>query len=262
MVLGTPLKLKSSESSNHNSDLISRLARHTLRVVHAVNFVSASGYSENHQRRRVRLSKSGAVLVGFFIFHSLPNALLLTKEGRAKYSAYGKYHSSSTVTKLIELFLLSAGLTHGIFAVLKGWDRFKSKNSDHPHSRLREMTITGSLIFILMAMHLFDFRLNPNEDERHLDAQVLELLDKRYRRMKNSLYWLLISSVFVHAWRGSTKAWLYRLGFREEIPVLHGLCKTLLAISGILYTIPLVMDNPYSQDPGSPVRGPRIITVD
>ena len=239
------------------------IAQFIFRIMHAANYISRPPFPESHQRRRVRLSKSGAVLVGFLIFHALPNGLLLTKMGRRKYSHYGKYHSTSLVTKLVEVFLLAAGLSHAVLGTRKAFLRFREGNANHPHSRTGEMMLTGSLIFILLGMHLFDFRLNPNEDERHLDAQVLEMLDKRYNRMKNLLYWLLLVSVFVHAWRGSTKPWLVRLGFlRNEIPVLRRICRALLLVSFGLYGIPLLMENPYSQDPGSPVRGPRIITVD
>jgi hypothetical protein len=262
MVLGKRFQSQSSESAGDGALATRAMLRVFPRLLHAVNFFVVPDSLESHQRRRVRLSRSGAVLVGFLIFHSFPNVLLLTKRGRARYSHYGKYHSTSTVTKLIELFLLSGGATHGILSVKSAWDRLRSEDANHPHTHLNEMLITGSVIFFLLVMHLFDFRFDLNEDERHLDAQVLELLDKRYRRFKNTLYWSFIISVYVHAWRGCSKAWLFRLGFREEIPVLHKLCRFLLLVSGVLYTIPLVMDNPYSQDPDSPVRGPRIISVD
>jgi succinate dehydrogenase hydrophobic anchor subunit len=124
------------------------------------------------------------------------------------------------------------------------------------------MMLTGSVILGLLVSHLFDFRLNPNEDEVHLDRQVMELLDQRHRRVKNALYWLMVLAVSVHAWRGNTKAWMYRLGFRgdREISLLHRLCQVLILVSAGLYSIPLAMKNPYSQSTEF-MAGPRIITV-
>jgi succinate dehydrogenase/fumarate reductase cytochrome b subunit len=262
MVLGEKSFVAVDDHQSSASSVWYAAARSLLRCLHAIDFVSRPDYCEAHQRRRVRLSRSGAVLVGFFIFHAFPNALLLTAAGRRKYSHYGKYHSTSLITRFIELFLLAGGATHGILAIRKAFDRWKGKTEVHPHSSLVEMMLTGSIILSLMSMHLFDFRFDPNEDEQHLDEQVLDTLDRKYHRMKNAMYWVFIFTTFVHCWRGTTKAWLFRLGFREEIPLLHKLCRALLVSSLGLYMVPLLMENPYTQDPGSPVRGPRIITVD
>ena len=165
---------------------------------------------------------------------------------------------------MIEIFLLTAGVTHGLLATKKAYLRFRNPREPHPHGRTFEMMITGSVIFALMVLHLFDFRFNANEDERHLDVQVLDCLDKRQNKIKNALYWMFVLSVSVHAWRGVTKAWLFRLGFRDksEIFVLHRLCKGLILIGTVLYGIPLMLENPYNQEPGSPVHGRRIISVD
>lgn len=264
MVLGRGTDCGDHTGVITNLGQVPRAVLFISRVVHAVNYISRPQYSQSHQRRRVRLSKSGAVLVGFLIFHSLPNALLFSMRGRLKYSQYGQYHSTSLGTKVVEVFLLSAGLTHAVLGTIKAFQRLiEGSHSLHPNSRTKEMILTGSLIFVLLSMHIFDFRFNPNKDDRHLDAQVLEMLDRRYHRLRNALYWLLVISVFIHAWRGATQPWLFRLGFaKSEIPMLHKLCRLLLLGSLTLYAIPLLMENPYSQDPDSPIRGPRIITVD
>ena len=234
------------------------------RIIKAIDFVSSPGLKQAHQNQRVRISKSSAVLVGFFIFHSIPNALLLTKKGRRKYSTYGNYHSTSGTTKLIEMFLLAAALTHAVLGTKKAISRIRNPQEPHPHSRSGGMMLTGLFILVFMAMHLNDFRLNPNEDEIHLDAQVLETVDKRHARLKNTLYWLFVLSVAVHVWRGISPAWLYRLGFRGkgEITALYFLSRFLVVCGSGLYTIPLLMSNPYSQSSNSPVHGPRIISVD
>jgi succinate dehydrogenase hydrophobic anchor subunit len=233
-------------------------------IIGAANFVSSPGYPTKHQNDRVRLSKSGAVLVGFFIFHSIPNILLTRESGRARYSKYGIYHSTSSLTKVIELFLLTAGITHGILATKKAYARLRNVGEPHPHGRTFEMMFTGTIISVFLVIHLFDFRFNEKEDEKHLDVQVLDSLDRRHNRLRNAIYWMFVISVGVHAWRGTTKAWFFRLGFRDkkETFALHRLCKCLILVGTVLYGIPLVLKNPYNQEPGSPVRGRRIISVD
>ena len=219
-----------------------------VRLFGAIDYLSTPSDSRLRQRNRVRISKSAAVLVGFYIFHAFPNALLLTRKGREAYSLYGSHHSNSTSTRLIEVFLLGAALTHGVLGTRKALTRWMDPDSPHVHGRTGEMMLTGSVIVWLLLIHLFDFRFQQHSDA-DLDKQVLDAIDKRRKRVKNTLYWMFIIAVSVHAWRGNTKAWLFRLGFRgaTEITNLHRLCQACIVGSFGLYSIPLLMDNPYGQ---------------
>ena len=232
-----------SQNRNFSPESV-RILVFLKRVLGAINYVSNPPSDLITQRMRDRISKSAAVLVGFMLVHSVPNILLLTPRGRVLYSYYGSFHSGNPVTRVIELFLLGAGLTHGILATRISLMRWFSPGRVHDYGRPNEMMISGSLIVCLMLMHLLDFRFNPDLQMDSLDTFVLETLDQRHRQLKSLLYWLFIIVVAFHAWRGNTRAWLYRLGFREEISFLHKLCRVLIVVAFVLFCIPLMMKRP------------------
>lgn len=211
------------------------------RVLGAIDFISTPPSDLISQRIRDRISKSAAVLVGFMIVHSAPNLLLLSKRGRILYSYYGQFHSGSLFTRLVELFLLGAGLTHGILATRMSLMRWFSPGRVHEYGHPKEMMVSGAVIVCCMLVHLLDFRFNATLDMKGLDTYVLETVDRRHNQLKALLYWLFIFSVAHHAWRGSTRAWLYRLGFREELSFLHRLCRVLIVVAFGLFCIPLLM---------------------
>jgi succinate dehydrogenase hydrophobic anchor subunit len=227
-----------------------------VRVLKSIDYVTTPSAELLRQRQRVRVSKSAAVLVGFYIFHSIPNLLLLTRKGRRRYTKYGRYHSGTLTTKLVEVFLLGAGLSHGVLASSKAIRRWRSPDGDHKRSRMGEMMISGGIIMVLLVMHVLDFRFS--NAKLPLDRQVMEVLDQKHRRVKHLLYWLFVLSVTVHAWRGASRGWLYRLGFRNEGPFLHGLCRFLIMFSFTTYTIPLWMDNPYNPQTDTPTEPPLL----
>ena len=228
-----------------------------VRVLKSIDYVTTPSAYLSSQRQRLRVSKSAAVLVGFYIFHSIPNLLLLTRKGRRRYTKYGRYHSGNPTTKLVEVFLFGAGLTHGVLASTKAIRRWRSPDGDHKRSRMGEMMLSGGVIMVLLVMHVLDFRFS--KAKLPLDRQVMEVLDQKRTRMKHLLYWLFVLSVTVHAWRGASRGWLYRLGFRKEVPFLHGLCRFLIVFSFMTYTIPLWMDNPYNPQTDTP-REPPLLT--
>ena len=218
------------------------------RVAGAINYMHIKSSDSNG--RGYRISKSGAVLVGFYIFHSLPNILLASRSGRRKYSLYSRSHSSNTFTRVVEVFLLGAGLTHAVLSSKKMLMRWLSGELKSLSGKSSEMLVTGLIILFLMTFHLLDFRFSSRvEEEEELDRKVLELLDREQNRVRNMLYWLFVATVAVHAWKGSSSpGWLYRLGFRrKEIPVLGKLCKCLIVVASVLYCIPLGMENPYGK---------------
>lgn len=218
------------------------------RVAGAINYMHIKSSDSNG--RAYRISKSGAVLVGFYIFHSLPNILLASRSGRRKYSLYSRSHSSNTFTRVVEVFLLGAGLTHAVLSSKKMLMRWLSLEAKPATRKSSEIFVTGLIILFLMTFHLLDFRFSSRvEVEEDLDRQVLEVLDRKQDRVRNMLYWFFVATVAVHAWRGSSSpGWLYRLGFRgKEISVLGELCKCLLLVASVLYCIPLGMENPYSK---------------
>lgn len=218
------------------------------RVAGAINYMHIKGSASNG--RGYRISKSGAVLVGFYIFHSLPNILLASRSGRGKYSLYARSNSSNTFTRVVEVFLLGAGLTHAVLSLKKMLMRWLSVEAKPASRKSTEMFVTGMIILFLMTFHLFDFRFSSRiKVEEDLDRQVLEVLDRKQNRVRNMLYLFFVATVAVHAWKGSSSpGWLYRLGFRgREISVLGKLCKLLIIVSSVLYCIPLGMENPYGK---------------
>ena len=223
------------------------------RVAGAINYVFVGNMEA---ARRKRISKSAAVLVGFFIFHSLPNILLTSRSGRKKYSNYGVYQSGSRATRVIELFLLGAGLTHAVLSSKKSIMRIFSRRPLQEDTKSWEMLMTGTVIGLMMIVHLGHFRFSGAENAAPLDQKVVDLLDRRDNRVRNVLYWFFVITVAVHAWRGNTHPWLYRLGFRGgQVPVLHRVCQILIVLSSVLYSIPLTVENPR-------VPENRIIRVD
>jgi len=214
------------------------------RVANAANYLSLSHSS------RVRLSRTSAVLVGFYILHSIPNYLLLSREGRRLYSFYCHINTNSVPTRLVEIFLSGALVTHAFLGIRKSL----AASSVPLHRNI--LFITGALMSGLISMHLMDFRFTPFAPK--VDKQVLDLLNVKKRWSKNLLYWLFVVSVAVHAFKGvSSRAWFWRLGFRNknEIHVLHRLSQGLIVLATLLYIIPLTMENPYDNkttDDGSP----------
>lgn len=199
------------------------------RILGAADYLTGLNGYGSLRSRQISISKSAAVLVGFFVFHSFPNVLLLTRSGREKYSNYGSFHSSSVATKLIEMFLLGAGVIHCTMALHKQAS-FGPKKS---------MLISGVFILGLLMSHLIDFRFSSSKTS--LDQAVLSTLNSRLR--KKVAYSVFVLAVTIHAWRGATPAWLFRLGFRgkEEISFFHRACRSLIVLSAVLYHIPLVL---------------------
>ena len=206
------------------------------RVANAANYLSLSHSS------RIRLSRTSAVLVGFYIFHSIPNYLLLSREGRRIYSYYCHINTNSVPTRLVEIFLSGALITHAYLGVRQSL----ATHAVPPHRNF--LFVTGALMSGLISMHLMDFRFTPFVAK--VDKQVLDALNGKKRGSKNLLYWLFVVSVAVHALKGvSSRAWFWRLGFRNkrEIHVLHRLCQGLIVVATLLYIIPLTMENPYNK---------------
>ena len=206
------------------------------RVANATNYLSLDHSS------RIRLSRTSAVLVGFYIFHAIPNYLLLSREGRRLYSYYCHINTNSVPTRLVEIFLGGALATHAYLGVRQ------SISSETVPLHRNVLFVTGALISGLISMHLMDFRFTPFVPK--VDKQVLDTLNVKNRWSKNFLYWLFVLSVAVHALKGvSSRAWLWRLGFRNkhEIRVLQKLSQALIIVATSLYVIPLTMDNPYSK---------------
>lgn len=231
------------------------------RVAGATNYFYLENIEGSNLRSSLRISKSAAVLIGFYIFHAIPNILLASRSGRTKYSRYGHYHSRSNMTKVIETFLLGAVITHGFLSSKRAISRWFPGTASLQKNRSTEMFLTGSVIMFLLLFHLGHFRFieKGNQD---LDRAVMETLDRKHSRLRNGLYWIFVVTVGAHALRGNTRPWLCRLGFKgREVPVLHRVGQFLIVASSVLYSIPLVMENPYGQLSRS-VKGPRIISVD
>ena len=119
------------------------------RVANATNYLSLSHSS------RVRLSRTSAVLVGFYIFHSIPNYLLLSREGRRLYSFYCHINTNSVPTRLVEIFLSGALVTHAFLGIRKSL----AASSVPLHRNI--LFIKGALMSGLISMHLMDFRFTP-----------------------------------------------------------------------------------------------------
>ena len=220
----------------HGPSLISRL-------VSAVEFLgrvgNAANYASLSHSTRVRLSRTSAVLVGFYIFHAVPNWLLLSREGRRLYSYYCHINTNSIPTRLVEIFLGGALIVHAVLGVRQSL----SNPSIAPYRNI--LLTTGVFMSGLLSMHLMDFRFTPFVPK--VDKQVLDLLSAA-KRSKNLLYWFFVLSVGIHAFKGvSSRAWFWRLGFRNkrEIRILHRLAQSLVIIATLLYMIPLTMENPY-----------------
>jgi len=105
-------------------------------------------------------------------------------------------------------------------------------------------------------MHLLDFRFKQHSTTR-LDNRVLETLNVHNRWSKNTLYWMFVGAVCYHSFKGMSKAWMWRLGFRNEIMRLHQLAQILVGIATGLYCIPLVIKNPYDKTSTDEETTPR-----
>lgn len=228
-------------------------------VISVIEFLgrvaNAANYGSLDQTARVRLSRTSAVLVGFYIFHALPNGLLLSREGRRLYSYYCHINTNSVPTRLVEIFLGGALLLHAFLGIRKSLSTVKT-----PLHR-NSLFLTGGLISGLISMHLMDFRFTPFVPK--VDKQVLDLVNKT-KRSKNLLYWLFVLSVAFHAFKGvSSPAWVWRLGFKgkREIQVVRRLSQALIIVSTFLYLIPLTMDNPYGNTDSDSPRNSDIIIV-
>jgi succinate dehydrogenase/fumarate reductase cytochrome b subunit len=217
------------------------------RIVAAADYVSPP--SIPNEATRCRISKSAAVLVGFYIFHSFPNYFLLTKHGRRMYSYYGQMNSNSIPTRLIEIFLCGGFLVHAVLATRKVLSRGYKPAIRNP------LLVSGMVIGGLVSMHLLDFRFKHHVLSTRLDDQVFHLLNAR--RSKYTLYWIFVLGVCFHVLKGMSRAWIRRLGFKGEGEVerIYRLSKFLVLIATGLYAIPLMMKTPYEKDdtPSSPL---------
>jgi succinate dehydrogenase/fumarate reductase cytochrome b subunit len=229
------------------------------RLISVIEFLgkvaNAANYASVSQTARVRLSRTSAVLVGFYIFHAVPNYLLLSREGRRLYSYYCHINTNSVPTRLVEIFLGGAMLLHAFLGIRK------SLSTSNPPLYRNSLFITGGLISGLISMHLMDFRFTPFVPK--VDKQVLDLLNKS-KRSKNLLYWLFVLAVAFHAFKGvSSPAWIWRLGFRgkREINILRRLSQALIIVSTFLYIIPLTMDSPYGNAESDSPKNSEIIIV-
>jgi hypothetical protein len=175
-----------------------------------------------------RLNRSSAVLVGFYFAHSFPNLLLLSSCGKRRYSDYASHHRLSVLTRLIEFFLLGAGIVHSITGFRRAVQR---RGGD------QFMVVSGLGILGLMMTHLQDFRFADPPEKIPLSDTVTDTI--RFRRFRYTLFVLLVAG---HSWRGVSAGWLYRLGFRDPVEnrCLLILTKFLIAISTLFYSIPII----------------------
>lgn len=195
------------------------------KVFKAIDFVSSPGMGTSQGNIRIRLAKTGAVLVGFMIFHSLPNLFFLFKN-HAAYDTYGADLSKSSWVVLVEIFLLLATVGHILLSL--------SKTEIN-----KPQLFTGVLIAGLVWLHLVDFRFSVARSDS-LASAVLETVDRHKHVIKYLQYWSFILVVLLHAFRGVSVSWLSRLGLFEEARILMPLTRVLLVVSTALYAVPLI----------------------
>jgi succinate dehydrogenase/fumarate reductase cytochrome b subunit len=223
------VSVASSNSTSASSRPVSKLLRVPLflwKVVRAIDYVSPPGMSSSQGNMRIRLAKSGAVLIGFMVFHSLPNLLLLTRY-HSGYDAYSRELAKTKWVKLVEIFLLLASVVH------IGSSLFK-------YPRKPSQLLSGSAIIILLTLHVMDFKFGVDVSKESLSSKVIELLDAHRSPIKYIQYCAFIATVLIHSLQGVSPSWMSRIGLNEESRVLVPLTRVLVILSIALYTTPLI----------------------
>jgi hypothetical protein len=126
---------------------------------------------------------------------------------------------------VFELYLLASLLVHIISGL---------KNSNRKDKTL---LITGCLLLLMLIKHLLDFRLSKDARESS------SLFDKVFNKLQKSPIWyfLLVLTFSVHSYKGTSKAFLFKLGFSPaEIPQVLTISRVVWTMSTILYLVPLV----------------------
>ncbi|MEN9254718.1 MAG: hypothetical protein Q6K26_07555 [Gloeomargarita sp. SZTDM-1c_bins_89] len=113
------------------------------------------------------IALAGLLWVGFLLFHLAGNWLLLDTPGK-----YNRLAATLTgwgwLFHAVEILLLAALVVHGALAMAIA----RSQRRFHrPHHRRwlvswtsRWMVVTGPLVLVFLAVHLQNFRLQPNRD--------------------------------------------------------------------------------------------------
>ncbi|MDP6838314.1 MAG: succinate dehydrogenase cytochrome b subunit, partial [Planctomycetota bacterium] len=135
--------------------------------------------------RKVLMSITGLLLVGFLIVHLLGNLTLFMDDGGATFDAYSDALVSNPLLPLAELGLLLLFAAHIALGLRVSLQNREARGEPYvaratmgqatPGSRT--MLISGLLVLIFLIIHLLDFRLHGGEEvHESIAAQVIERL--------------------------------------------------------------------------------------
>ena len=115
--------------------------------------------------QKMIMSLTGLFLISFLVIHLTGNLMLFKEDGGAAFNAYAHFMSTSSIIKLVELFLV---LGFG-FHVYTAWRLTKYNKQvrpqDYAYNRsdvnsawiARNMGFVGSMILIFLLIHLYNF---------------------------------------------------------------------------------------------------------
>lgn len=108
---------------------------------------------------------TGLFLCVFLIIHLSGNTLLFRNDGGEAFEQYSHFMSTNALIRVLEIGLAAGFLAHILFSVRVWWHNRSSRpegyrrNSPSENSKLasRVMIVTGSIVFIFLAIHLNSF---------------------------------------------------------------------------------------------------------
>jgi succinate dehydrogenase / fumarate reductase cytochrome b subunit len=190
--------------------------------------------------RKVLMSVTGLLLVGFLFAHLLGNLTLFAGDGGATFDAYSAALVSNPVLPLAELGLLllfGAHIALGLRVSLQNREARRDPyvaraTMGQSTAGSRTMLISGLLVLVFLVIHLLDFRLHGGEElHESLAAEVIERLQGGPGALIYCLGMLALGLHLSHAVRSAFQS----LGLADQrcYPCLSRLGRALAALMAL-----------------------------
>ncbi len=115
--------------------------------------------------QKMIMSLTGLFLISFLVIHLTGNLMLFKGDGGAEFNAYANFMSTSSIIKLVEIFLVLGFGLH----IYTAWRLTKYNKQVRPQDYVynrsdvssswisRNMGFVGSIVLIFLLIHLYNF---------------------------------------------------------------------------------------------------------
>lgn len=160
--------------------------------------------------KKFLMALTGLGLIGFVVVHLLGNLALYRSSGD-HFNAYANFlHEQGPLLLVAEIGLTALILLHAISGLLikkenmaarpVGYRTWKSKGGKTPSTvSSRNMAISGSLILIFIAIHVWQFRFGAGENEGYVTTIAGQQMRDLYRLVVETFHNPLWASAYVIA---------------------------------------------------------------